>query len=205
MPGFDEKALFWDEDPRRVDLARKVADAIRSRLPLNAVGSALEYGAGTGLVGLFLKPEIGSLLLADRSEGMVQAASEKIRRLNLCDVSAKKLDLMNQDLPDQTFDLIFSSMALHHIEDIAGIFKKFFQLLNPGGFLALADLVTEDGGFHGAGFDGHLGFDPEDLKGLSEKTGFQNPETELIFSMTRKNERGEERQYPIFLLWAQKA
>jgi hypothetical protein len=48
--------------------------------------------------------------------------------------------------------------------------KSFMSLLKPGGHLAIADLYTEDGSFHGDGFHGHKGFDPAILAAMLEKT-----------------------------------
>ena len=64
-------------------------------------------------------------------------------------------------------------MVLHHIVSIQSLFERFYNMLLPGGFLAIADLFTEDGSFHGEGFDGHKGFDPEQLKVQLQKTGFK--------------------------------
>ena len=62
-------------------------------------------------------------------------------------------------------------MVLHHVGDIDTIIKKFHDLLNPGGYLAIADLYSEDGSFHGEGFHGHRGFDPVSLAALLQKQG----------------------------------
>ena len=59
-----------------------------------------------------------------------------------------------------SFDLIYTLMVLHHVGDVETIIRKFRGLLNPGGYLAIADLYSEDGSFHGEGFSGHMGFDP---------------------------------------------
>ena len=41
---------------------------------------------------------------------------------------------------ERRFDGIISSMTLHHVENVAALFRVFHGLLNDGGFLALADL-----------------------------------------------------------------
>ena len=46
------------------------------------------------------------------------------------------------------FDLIFTQMVLHHVSDIETIINRLSQLLNPGGYLAVADLYEEDGSFY---------------------------------------------------------
>ena len=49
--------------------------------------------------------------------------------------------------------------------------------LNPGEYLAIADLYPEDGSFHGEGFTGHKGFDVEKLSSNLMNHGF----TEIRF------------------------
>ena len=39
-------------------------------------------------------------------------------------------------------------MAMHHVEDTAHFLKTLYDHLNPGGFIAVADLDKEDGSFH---------------------------------------------------------
>ena len=77
-------------------------------------------------------------------------------------------------------------MVLHHITDIKYIITIFYNLLNPGGFLAIADLYSEDGYFHGEGFTGHKGFDPADLSSLFLKSGFKNINHHLCLVINKK-------------------
>ena len=68
--------------------------------------------------------------------------------------------------------------------------------------LALADLDKEEGDFHPPGTEGvyHFGFDRAELGGLLEQQGFSRIEftTAHIF-------KGETKDYPIFLVTAEKA
>jgi len=79
--------------------------------------------------------------------------------------------------------------------------QKFAAILNPGGWLCICDLDAEDGSFHTDGStDIYLGFERSALKKQVEATGFG----EVRFStpyVIQKNGR----EYPLFLLTAQKA
>ena len=94
-------------------------------------------------------------------------------------------------------------MVLHHIADTESIISRFYNMLNPGGYLAIADLYEEDGSFHGEGFVRHNGFDTESLKLLIEKAGFNHISTEQCFIM-KKGSGNIQRDYPVFLLIAKK-
>ena len=54
---FDEAAAQWDNNPGRVDLARAVGEAIGRAIPFQAGWRVLDYGAGTGLLTLNLRPQ----------------------------------------------------------------------------------------------------------------------------------------------------
>ena len=69
MTNFDERAKDWESDPKKVERARVVADAIRKSIPLSNEMNALEYGCGTGLLSFALQSDLGQITLADTSQG----------------------------------------------------------------------------------------------------------------------------------------
>jgi len=197
---FDARAATWDDDPTKVARARAIADAIEREVPLGDSMVALEYGAGTGLLGFMLRHRFADLTLADVSDGMLEVAARKIAAAGDPHVRAMKLDLMCGQ-PDRRFDIVFSAMTLHHIPDTPGILRRFHAVLKRPGFLCIADLDTEDGGFHGAGFDGHLGFDRGRLGKQALAAGFASVRFTTAYEMTKKV-GARERTFPIFLLVA---
>jgi hypothetical protein len=95
-------------------------------------------------------------------------------------------------------------MVLHHVSDIENILTKFHSLLNPGGYLAIADLYSEDGSFHGDGFNGHRGFDPEIMSKQILKKGFSNISHNECFVIKRQVSETESMEYPVFLIIGKK-
>jgi len=201
---FDGRAATWDDDPAKVERAQAVADAIVKRVPLTGAMRALEYGCGTGLLSFMLRPRLGDITLADVSEGMLAVAAGKIAAASDASMRAVKLDLLSDPLPERPFDLIYSLMTLHHIPDTVAILKRFHAALGKPGVLCVADLDAEDGSFHGAGFDGHLGFDRTRLAAQAREAGFAAVELSTAFVMT-KSVNGEPRTFPIFLMVARTA
>jgi ubiquinone/menaquinone biosynthesis C-methylase UbiE len=200
---FDKAAAEWDQKQRRVELAKAITENI-ALLPLNQEMRALEYGCGTGLVGLALAPRLGSLTAMDTSTGMLDILAGKIQESGVTNVTPLYLDL-TVDTCIQRFDLIFSAMTLHHIENTELILQKFYQLLEDGGYLAIADLDSEDGSFHapGAG-EKHHGFSRETLSEKLLKLGFSSLNFKTVHTVTKMDEGGDNRVYPVFLLTAQK-
>src|SRR5579859_3440458 len=49
-----------------------------------------------------------------------------------------RTDLERLELPEASFDLAYSSLALHYIEDLAGLLAKVFAALVPGGHLVFS-------------------------------------------------------------------
>lgn len=144
---FDATAAGWDEEPRRVKLAQEVVTAICRELPLGTKMEALDYGCGSGLVMLGLQPFVGRITGADSSQGMLQVLTRKVRERGITNVVAKFADLEQQRL-EGSYDLIVSSVNIHHVHDVTALIGSLVQILNPGGCLALADLESEDGSFH---------------------------------------------------------
>ncbi len=205
MTNFDERARDWDSDPMKVERAQSVADAIRKAVPLTAVMSALEYGCGTGLLSFALQPHLGSITLADTSQGMLDVLTEKISASGVTDMTPLRLNLSIDPLPVQPFDLTYSLMTLHHIDDARGILEKFHALLKPGGWLCVSDLDKEDGTFHTDGTtDVHLGFERGELQKWVEEAGFSGVRFSTAYEI-KKDIGGARKTFPVFLLTARKA
>lgn len=203
MSSFDNVARTWDENPVHLERSQAIARKMEELIPLSTNMNALELGAGTGILSFLLSDRLGHITMMDSSSEMVKVTEEKIQNRQISNLSAIYFDL-EKEMPNGSFDLIFNQMVLHHIENIDSIFSKFYSLLQKGGFLAIADLYSEDGSFHGEGFNGHLGFNPEQLSEKLNKTGFSNISYEQCFEVKRKISEEETRSFPVFLLTATK-
>lgn len=201
---FDSKARRWDENPVFQERGLKIAEAIRRTVPLNRQMNALDYGCGTGLLSFPLKDELGTILMADSSGGMLEVVNEKIAAQGVTNMTTLQLDLLADPPPAQCFDLIATSMTLHHVPDTDHILRVFYDLLNPGGYLCIADLDQEDGSFHGPEIDVHHGFDRTDLSRRAGQAGFTGMQFQTVFSIAKDSETGA-RDYPVFLMTARRA
>jgi len=204
MIDFDSKARAWDSEPAFQERANKIAAAIRAAIPLNTTMRALDYGCGTGLLSFPLKDELGHITLKDSSAGMLEVLREKIAAQGVSNMSVRQADLSSQPLPEERYDLIYSSMVLHHIPDTAAMLATFHALLNPGGHLCVADLDKEDGSFHGIDVDVHHGFVREDLACLAEAAGFADVRFATVLDIVKDSAEGGARGYPVFLMLARR-
>jgi len=204
MIDFDSKARLWDGNPVFQDRADKIAAAIQAAIPLNTAMQALDYGCGTGMLSFPLKDALGHITLKDSSAGMLEVLREKIAALGVSNMAARLADLASQPLPDEKYDLIYTSMVLHHIPDTAAILAAFHALLSPGGWLCVADLDQEDGSFHGVGVEVHHGFAHGPLQQLAEAAGFAEVRFSTVFEIIKDTPEGGKRGYPVFLMVARK-
>lgn len=202
MNEFDIKASEWDKSDMHRERARTVATAILKEIPLNGEMTALEFGAGTGLLSFMLKDHLREITLIDNSEGMVKVLNEKLVSAKADNLKAIKADLEHEDLSEGSYDLIYTLMVLHHVENVETVIKKFHDLLKPGGHLAIADLYTEDGSFHGDGFHGHRGFDPAILAAMLENYGFSGIKHNKVYVIDKKITENNNKNFDVFLMTA---
>lgn len=201
---FDRVAATWDDNPRRVLLAKAVAEAISQQVPLTRQMSAVDFGCGTALVSFCLVDRLAQILAVDSAAAMLEVVEKKAQYVGQKNISTQ---FCPQGLPDfdgQLFDLIYSSMVLHHIDELAPLLDRLVASLSPGGYLALADLDVEDGSFHDQpGGVEHHGIDRHWLGQQLKQRGLFG--VEAITAHTIQKERdGIRYDFPVFLICGRK-
>ncbi len=202
---FDKEAAAWDQNPGRVKLADEVADTIIREIKPTRDMDVLDFGCGTGLVTLRLQPFVKTITGADSSKGMLSVLQNKVSRSDFKNVKIKFVDFDKGERVAGEFHLVVSSMTLHHIHDIAPLFRQMYDLLNPGGILCISDLDKEDGSFHGDNTGVlHFGFDRQHLKGLLEKAGFKEIRDVTAAAVEKESEGRGKRRFTVFLMRGRK-
>ena len=202
---FDREAAAWDEKPLRVKLADEVVRAVVAAAHPGPDMEALDFGCGTGLVALRLAPLVRRLTGADGSEGMLGVFRAKAAAQGLENVQARPVALEGEPDLGGPYDLVVSSMTLHHVRDVAALVGHLARAVRPGGFLCLADLDAEDGSFHSDNTGVfHFGLDREQVAGLLEAAGFADVGQGTAATVEKPGPEGM-RAYPVFLVWGRKA
>lgn len=203
---FDTIAAHWD-DERRMKRAKVIAREIMKTIGPERNRTALEFGCGTGLISMELQGFFQHITLMDSSAGMLAELSRKIKGLGITNMTTLHGDIATSDAfpPFAPFDVIFSSMVLHHVEDIQAALHHIFQLLAPGGCVCIIDLMEEDGSFHAMekDFNGHNGFNPESLCADFEKAGFRKTASHIFYTDV-KPMGDKDIPYSLFILTARK-
>jgi len=203
---FDAEAATWDEKPERVRLAAQVTTAIASSIPISKEMKALDYGCGSGLVTLGLLPLLGQITGADSSKGMLDVLARKALDRGLNNVSVLHIQSGEAlDGLEGNFDLIVSSMTMHHIEDVPSLIGNLVRLLSHGGWLALADLEAEDGSFHSdpTGVF-HHGFERDFLREALQTNGLKFVDVVAAATIEKPQTNGAIRSYPVVLALGKK-
>jgi len=197
---FAGKAHTYENNAARVTNVHTIADAILEKIIYDRENTHLmDFGSGTGLLTSQVAPYVRKITTVDISASMNEVLRGKLDAI-ACEIEMRECDLVSTEL-EACYDGIISSMTIHHVEDVPALFKKFYQMLNAGGTIALADLDKEDGSFHTENTGVfHFGFDQETFASWAKQAGFEEVNIEIVSSA--KKPYGA---YPIFLLTGRKS
>ena len=105
--------------------------AFMALLPDLSGKSVLDLGCGTGERCVdFVRRGAEKVVGIDLSENMLSAAREKCGHPR---IEYRRLAMERAGELDGPFDVVTSSLALHYVQDYAGVVSAVYSLLNPGG------------------------------------------------------------------------
>jgi tRNA (cmo5U34)-methyltransferase len=138
--------FHWDPDGYLKMVREEVPDYDRLQDEVaSATGGidarrALELGTGSGVTSrrVLARHPHAQLTGVDSSEEMIAAADLPGADLRLQD--------LRDPLPEGPFDIVFSALAVHHLEgpEKADLIARVAAALTPGGRFVLADVVVPD-------------------------------------------------------------
>ncbi|SHL26257.1 class I SAM-dependent methyltransferase [Actinacidiphila paucisporea] len=130
----------------RVPVLRATAARLRELLaPGHEVRRVLDVGSGPGVMACVLAEEFAGAeaVAVDGTPALLDRTLARARRLGLDGrVGVRHADLSEGlDEGPGTADLVWSSMAVHHLGDQQGALDTLAGVLRPGGVLAVAEAV----------------------------------------------------------------
>jgi len=196
---FAHRATDWDS-PEKIIMTKIFVAEMLKHVSLQKSWRALEIGAGTGLVGMQVLSEIGSIVFEDTSEAMLAVLKQKSTNGALVEtLHGEIFDYQQQDI-----DFAFSCMAFHHIPDIDTAIKHLFAVCNLGATVVVGDLLSEDGSFHRFEPIPHKGFDLNELSLKFVNAGFKVELAVPYHVLRRERTPGVFTDYTQFILVARK-
>jgi ubiquinone/menaquinone biosynthesis C-methylase UbiE len=175
---FEMIAAVYDT-PERIQIAKESSDAIRTYLVDTKSKNAIDFGCGTGLVGMNLVNDFHSMLFLDTSQNMINQIKQKISALNIHNADTLCFDFEKESLPNFHADYIFMAQVLLHIHDVELVLSRLFDVLNEGGHVLIVDFnknekITSD--------LVHNGFDQAELAGMMSKIGYRNIQSQTFYT-----------------------
>jgi SAM-dependent methyltransferase len=134
---FDQLAVSFD---RFAELAGGPLDAYLESVLPDRGERAVDLGCGTGRHAAMLASRYHQVLAVDIAAPMLQLARDR-RGLPNITYARRDLRSVRQDT-DGTFDLILSTHALHHVDDLEQTLLGIRELCAPGGRVVLLDNVA---------------------------------------------------------------
>ncbi|RDW65659.1 class I SAM-dependent methyltransferase [Aspergillus mulundensis] len=114
----------------------------------------LDYACGSGTVSKALAPYTTRSIGLDLSANMVNEYNKTAREMGYGAerMQAHRWDLLSDStassapsdfLAQESYDIVATAMALHHVADPAKLLSRLSELLNPGGVCVVVDMVPE--------------------------------------------------------------
>jgi ubiquinone/menaquinone biosynthesis C-methylase UbiE len=199
---FDEAAKTWDQKQSSIDSSEACVQNLLKNIKLKDNANILDYGCGTGFISFSLRTETNNITGMDYSTGMIEQFNKKASELNHSNIKAIQHNMNEEELPKDEFDLIISSMTMHHIKDTNMFARKCYDTLKKDAIVCINDLEEEDGTFHQKHKnDGvhHFGYEKEKICKIFEDQGFVIISCNSVYIHERND-----KEYPLFNLIAQK-
>jgi ubiquinone/menaquinone biosynthesis C-methylase UbiE len=138
----------YDNTLGKVQRHHKLLDLVVDTSGVKDGDKVLDIGCGTGLLSLkFLRKTDCLIYGIDNSPDMLEIFKGKIKELNLSErISCKLGDAENLEFKNREFDIIASTVTLHHVKDKYPVIKKIYELLKAGGKFVLGDIDVDTTG-----------------------------------------------------------
>lgn len=175
---FEMIANMYDT-PERIHIAKISSDAIQEYLVDTRGKSAIDFGCGTGLVGMNLLDNFRSVLFLDTSPNMISQIKQKVSDLNIQNADTVCFDLEKESLSGLHSDYIFMVQVLLHISDAETILTRLYDVLDEGGHLLIVDFneneqIVSDIVQHG--------FDQIELASIMTRIGYRNVQSKTFYT-----------------------
>lgn len=135
----DELKNFWNKSSSKVPTDKDPSSyALEKEKQFPEKADVCDLGGGTGVDAIYFIKNGHNVTLVDISDFALQTATKKAKELNLDKnllVIQKDLSEGNLPLPDSSFNVVFSRLALHYFlsSRLSNLLREVNRVLKPGG------------------------------------------------------------------------
>lgn len=174
---FEMMAARYDTE-ERLAIATVIANELRRKIQPHSFKTALDFGCGTGLVGLQLKDLFEEMVFTDPSPAMIEQVDKKVTEQNIDNITTLAIDLLSDTPENIQVDCIYMSQVLLHIADTKAVFDTLKSLIKPNGRLMIVDF---DEATTVTSTEIHPGFSHKELTALAEAAGYSDIHIETFY------------------------
>ena len=145
---FKEWSNEYDDTLGKVKRHQELLDLVVKVSGVKDNDTVLDIGCGTGLLSLkFLDKARCQVFGIDSSENMLSIFNKKIEKLSLGKrVTTRLEDASSLKFQRGTFDIVASTVTLHHVKNKYPCLKKIHDIVKPGGIFIIGDINVDTTG-----------------------------------------------------------
>ncbi|WP_125153237.1 class I SAM-dependent methyltransferase [Clostridium rectalis] len=183
----------------------KLKYKVLSKIPIDNKIAA-DLGCGTGFISLALWEKANLVFSLDQSNNMLGELKKEIYKKDIKNIYPIKSYLENIVLFDESVDIVFINMALHHAVNVDKVISEVYRILKKGGSIVISDVTKHNGQWAREEMhDEWLGFSNWEIEEWLYKYKFRNLEIENTDLYCKGySSKGEYTETKIFIAQAKK-